>query len=234
MTRRRTATPPAANLRGRLVEAAAALVARKGPQGFSLREVARRAHVSEAAPYWHFTDREALLAAVAEHGFAEMAKGMMAIRAAVTDPRERLQALGVGYVRFALAHPSYLRVMFGSEVPDKAAHPALHEAGARTFDLLVQAISDCQAAGQVRSGDPVELAVAAWATVHGLAALLVDGRLKDRARSPAEAERLAGRVTEVLRRASRRADLVLAWRQDFTRRGRSRCGGGYDEGAKEA
>lgn len=124
---------------------------------------------------------------------------MMAIRAAVADPRERLHALGVGYVQFALAHPSYLRVMFGSEVPDKAAHPALKEAGARTFDLLVQAIADCQTTGQVRSGDPVELAVAAWSTVHGLAALLVDGRLNEHARSPAEAERLAGRVTEILR-----------------------------------
>ena len=102
-------------------------------------------------------------------------------------------------MQFALAHPSYLRVMFGSEVPDKAAHPALKEAGARTFDLLVQAIADCQAAGQVRSGDPVVLAVAAWSIVHGLAALLVDGRLKEHVRSPAEAERLAERVTEVLR-----------------------------------
>ncbi len=86
--------PARRDLRETLVEAAAALIAKKGPQGFSLREVARRAHVSEAAPYWHFTDREALLAAVAERGFAEMARGMMTIRAAVTDPRERLHALG--------------------------------------------------------------------------------------------------------------------------------------------
>ena len=199
MSPRRKSTQPAGSLRETLVDAAAALIAKKGPQGFSLREVARRAHVSEAAPYWHFTDREALLAAVAERGFVEMAQGMMMIRAGVTDPRERLHALGIGYVQFALAHPSYLRVMFGSEVPDKAAHPALKEAGARTFDLLVQAIADCQAAGQVRSGDPVVLAVAAWSIVHGLAALLVDGRLKDHVRSPAEAEGLAERVTEVLR-----------------------------------
>jgi AcrR family transcriptional regulator len=199
MSPRRKSTYPAGSLRDTLVEAAAALIAKKGPQGFSLREVARRAHVSEAAPYWHFTDREALLAAVAERGFVEMAQGMMTIRAAVADPRDRLHALGVGYVQFALAHPSYLRVMFGSEVPDKAAHPALKEAGARTFDLLVQAITDCQAAGQVQNGDPVVLAVAAWSIVHGLSALLVDGRLKEHVRSPAEAERLAERVTEILR-----------------------------------
>jgi AcrR family transcriptional regulator len=193
--RRQKSRPAAAGLRDTLVEAATVLIARKGPQGLSLREVARRAHVSEAAPYWHFADREALLAAVAERGFVEMTKGMMEIWARVVDPGERLRALGIGYVRFALAHPSYLRVMFGSEVPDKAAHPSLKEAGERTFELLVQAIAECQAVGQARAGDPVELAVAAWSIVHGLAALLVDGKLKEHIRSAKEAERLAERVT---------------------------------------
>ena len=87
MSPRRKSTQPAGNLRETLVEAAAALIAKKGPQGFSLREVARRAHVSEAAPYWHFTDREALLAAVAERGFVEMAKGMMTIWARPSPTR---------------------------------------------------------------------------------------------------------------------------------------------------
>ena len=183
-------------LRDILVDAAVALIARKGPQGFSLREVARRARVSEAAPYWHFADREALLAAVAERGFEEMAKGMLEIWSREADPAERFRALGIGYVRFALAHPSYLRVMFGSEVPDKAEHPALKAAGERTFALLVQAIAECQAAGQVRRGSPEDLAVAAWSIVHGLAALLVDGKLKDRAATPAEAEGLAHTITD--------------------------------------
>jgi len=184
------------SLRDTLVNAAVALIARKGPQGFSLREVARRARVSEAAPYWHFADREALLAAVAERGFSEMAQGMMEIWSREADPAERFRALGIAYVRFALAQPSYLRVMFGSEVPDKAEHPALEAAGERTFGLLVQAIAECQAAGQVRGGDPEAFAVAAWSIVHGLAALLIDGRLKDRAPSPAEAERLAHTITD--------------------------------------
>src|SRR5258705_4735765 len=98
------------SLRPTLIDAAVTLIAKKGPQGFSLREVARRAHVSEAAPYWHFTDREALLAAVAEPGFVEMAQGMMMIRAGITDPPERLRALGIGYVPYALAPHSDLRL----------------------------------------------------------------------------------------------------------------------------
>jgi AcrR family transcriptional regulator len=195
-SRRPSSTPPG-GLRDTLIETAAALVARKGPQGFSLREVARRARVSEAAPYWHFADREALLAAVAERGFHAMAATMMGLGSETTDPARRLQALGIGYVRFALAHPSYLRVMFGSEVPDKSVHPGLKEAADRTFGFLVQAITDAQAAGRVRAGDPAELAVAAWSLVHGLAALLVDGRLGDHVHSPEEGDRLAGRVTEI-------------------------------------
>jgi AcrR family transcriptional regulator len=197
MARRRSAKPPAGSLRETLVDAAAALIARQGPQGFSLREVARRARVSEAAPYWHFADREALLAAVAERGFVAMERWMLDVRAKTAGPRQRLRALGVGYVRFGLANPAYLRVMFGSEVPDKAAHPSLKGASDRTFALLVQAITDGQAAGQIRRGDPVELAVAAWSLVHGLAALLVDGKLKDHVPSARQAERLAGRVTDL-------------------------------------
>jgi AcrR family transcriptional regulator len=122
---------------------------------------------------------------------------MMEIWSRPAEPAERFRALGVGYVRFALAHPSYLRVMFGAEVPDKAMHPGLQEAGGRTFGLLVEAITECQAAGQVRRGDPQALAVAAWSIVHGLAALLVDGKLKDYAASPAAAERLARTVTDL-------------------------------------
>ena len=194
---RRRARAAGGSLRDTLVDAAVALIARKGPQGFSLREVARRARVSEAAPYWHFADREALLAAVAERGFVELAKQMMEIWSRPAAPAERFRALGVGYVHFAVAHPSYLRVMFGSEVSDKAVHPALEAAATHTFGLLVQAITECQEAGQVRSGDAQTLAVAAWSIVHGLAALLIDGKLKSYAGSPAAAEQLAHTVTDL-------------------------------------
>lgn len=194
---RRRARAAGGGLRDTLVDAAVALIARKGTQGFSLREVARRARVSEAAPYWHFADREALLAAVAERGFVELAKQMMEIWSRPAAPGERFRALGVGYVRFAVAHPSYLRVMFGSEVPDKSVHAGLEESATRTFALLVQAITECQEAEEVQGGDAQTLAVAAWSIVHGLASLLVDGKLKNYAGSPAAAEQLAQTVTGI-------------------------------------
>src|SRR5215468_12638848 len=104
--RRSANSPTAASLADELVKAAAALVVERGPQGFSLREVARRARVSEAAPYWHFPNKEALLAAVAEQGFIALAAAMAEVRERVKDPRRHLRELGVAYVRFALAHPS--------------------------------------------------------------------------------------------------------------------------------
>src|SRR5262249_8430882 len=99
-----------ADLGQRLVAAAAALITERGPRGFSLREVARRASVSEAAPYWHFTGKEALLAAVAEQGFIRLAAAMAEGRQRGKDPRRQLRQLGEGYGRVGLAHPSHLRV----------------------------------------------------------------------------------------------------------------------------
>lgn len=197
--RTRAAGPATApDLAGDLLSAAAKLIAERGPQGFSLREVARRARVSEAAPYWHFPSKEALLAAVAEQGFVGLAEAMAEVRERVKDPRRQLEELGVAYVRFALAHPSHLRIMFGPEIGDKAAHPSLHAAGERAFDLLVAAIIEAQHAGHVRRGDPRELAVSAWALVHGLSALLIDRQLQDRVRTARDAEHLAARVTRLL------------------------------------
>src|SRR5262249_61158032 len=76
-----------ADLGQRLVAAAAALITERGPRGFSLPEGARRASVSEAAPYWHFTGKEALLAAVAEQGFIPLAPALAAVAQAGADPQ---------------------------------------------------------------------------------------------------------------------------------------------------
>jgi AcrR family transcriptional regulator len=204
--RRPTNTAVAGDLADELLKAAAALVAERGPQRFSLREVARRARVSEAAPYWHFASKEALLAGVAEQGFATLAGLMAEVRRRVKDPHRQLQELGVAYVRFALAHPSHLRVMFGPEIRDKSAHPTLKAAGDRAFGLLVAAIADGQRAGRVQRGDAEELAIAAWALVHGLSALIIDGQLRKRVPNEREAQRLATRVTKLLQTGLARRD----------------------------
>src|SRR5258708_24633306 len=90
-----------------LLRAAEALIVERGPQGFSLREVARRARVSEAAPYWHFANKEALVAVVAEAGFVALAAALEAGRGRLQEPRPRPRALGIPHVRFPPAPPPH-------------------------------------------------------------------------------------------------------------------------------
>jgi AcrR family transcriptional regulator len=165
------------NLRAALVEAAVGLVQREGVEALTLRGVARLAGVSSAAPYRHFADKRALLAAVAEEGFRLLARALRDAGAA-GDPRARFRARGPAYVGFATAHPSHFRVMFGRELADRSGYAGLRDASQAAFDAMVEGMKDAQKAGVVREGDPRELGLTAWAAMHGLATLLLDGRLQ--------------------------------------------------------
>ena len=165
------------DLRRALVEAALELVTEHGPAGITLREAARRAGVTHAAPYRHFADKEALLAAVAEEGFGRLRRETEEAMAGAA-PEELLEILGVVYVRFARRNPSQFRVMFGAEMGDKRRYPSLVEADQSVFDLLCEAIRRAQAAGVVASGSPARLGMVQWSMLHGVAALVVDGQME--------------------------------------------------------
>jgi AcrR family transcriptional regulator len=183
-----------------LLDATLVLIGREGTgRGLSLRAAARLAGVSEAAPYRHFADKRALIAAVAEEGFDKMEAALAEVSDGdLSDPLERFQALGVVYVRFACAHPAHYKVMFGPEMTDKSAYPSLENVAQRAFAHLARAVSDCQGAGLLRPGDPRELALAAWSAVHGLSSLVVDGQVRIVGFEPGEAERLAASVSRDL------------------------------------
>src|SRR5262245_23788463 len=100
------------DLRRALLDAALEILAEGGAAGLTLREVARRAGVTHAAPYRHFEDKAALLAAVAEEGFRAVYAEMLARSERVKDPVERLYQIGAAYVLFAVTHPAHFRVMF--------------------------------------------------------------------------------------------------------------------------
>ncbi|HET7874509.1 MAG TPA: TetR/AcrR family transcriptional regulator [Methylomirabilota bacterium] len=166
------------NLPRALVDAALRLVEREGAEALTLRGAARLAGVSQAAPYRHFADKQALLAAVAEEGFRAMTDAMRrASTAHAGDPLGRFRALGLAYIEFATTHRAHFRVMFGRAAADRSVYPSLEKAAGETFGLLVEAIRDCQRAGLVHPGDPDELALAAWSGTHGLSSLAVDGQL---------------------------------------------------------
>lgn len=166
------------DLRRALVGAALDLLARKGPAALSLREVARRVGVSHAAPYRHFADRDALVAAVAQEGFEALARAMNDALSGHTASLDRMRAMGHAYVRFALERPAHFRVMFSMDAEARDAYPELAHAADQTYDRLLGEVRAGQQAGTVRDTDPEALADTVWAAVHGLAVLLLDGQLR--------------------------------------------------------
>lgn len=181
-----------------LLEAARRLLEREGPLGVGLRAAARLAGVSQTAPYRHFADKEALLAALAAEGLGELADRMAAAGRAESSPPAALRAIGVAYAMTAAESPHLFRLMFGPEAADKARYPAVREAGARAYQVLLDTIGACQQAGAVRPGDPEDLALVAWSAVHGLSCLIVDGRLAGKAIGRGDAGAAAVRVTSDL------------------------------------
>ena len=112
------------DLKRALTEAALGLVTEKGPKGFTLREVARRAGVSAAAPYRHFPDKAQLLGAVATQGFVQLHEALTAATVEKADLTRQVLDMGRAYVGWAVTHPDYYQVMFGSEL-DKSDKPEL-------------------------------------------------------------------------------------------------------------
>jgi AcrR family transcriptional regulator len=181
------------DLRQALLRSAVEILSEAGVAGLSLRAAARRAGVSAMAPYRHFADKEDLLAAVAESGFRELVGRLTAAASAAADPRAGLQALGVAYVLFAREEPSLFRLMFGPAIEQKSAHPTLDDAGSACFEILRQAVAAAQFFDRDRNVEDVSLAC--WSLVHGLASLIVDGRLAEGAAGSAEA--IATRLTRL-------------------------------------
>ncbi|NJM98235.1 MAG: TetR family transcriptional regulator [Phormidesmis sp. RL_2_1] len=164
------------DLREALIAAALIILKTKDAKSLSLREVARQAGVSHTAPYRHFADKSALLAAVAEEGFIEFGQYL---QAAVTpdNPLQSLQATGEAYVQYALDYPTHFRLMFSGSPPQCDSPESLQIAANKTFQTLVEVILAGQALGVMKAGNADELALAPWALVHGLAMLLLDGML---------------------------------------------------------
>jgi AcrR family transcriptional regulator len=159
------------DLRAALLAAAETELAERGIEGFSLRAVAKRAGVSHAAPAHHFGDTPGLLTALAAEGFRRFLAAQAAREAvAAADPRSQIVAAGLGYIDFALARPALFRLMFGSRRPD-FGHDDLTAAAQAAYGHL-------EAQTFAAGGRSAQDVAAAWAVAHGLADLMVAGRLK--------------------------------------------------------
>jgi AcrR family transcriptional regulator len=160
------------DLRAALLAASVELL--ESGEAFSMRAVARRAGVSQTAPYRHFADRSALDNAVAVAGFEDLASDLAAALDATPAPAapiDVLGGLGVAYVLFALRRPAEFRIMFGNECDDADAERVL-------ASEKLQAVLDEVLARLFPDADIPSLSTALWAMAHGLAFLHLDGKLR--------------------------------------------------------
>jgi AcrR family transcriptional regulator len=161
------------NLRSALIEAGLALL-EQGEQRLTIRAAANAVGVSHTAPYNHFPDKDALLAAIAVRGFEDLtADTDAAALAAGPDAGDRLVSAGLAYILFAAERPSLYRLMFG---PRKmtGASDEVRTAGLDAFEVLVGIMEYGLERGDFRAVDPRAAAFSAWALVHGMAQMALD------------------------------------------------------------
>lgn len=165
-------------LREALVAAGRKLLEEKGLRGFTLRECARRASVSHAAPAHHFASIDDLLAEIATRGYRDLTAAMTAeARRSGSDPAARLVGQGVGYMAFAAANPVLFQLMFSRDA-NNFETPALAAAAKIASNLHRQAVEAVipQASGEVKE----RMVDFAWAAVHGFITLVLEGQLGER------------------------------------------------------
>ena len=144
---------------------------------FTLREVARRAGVSHAAPYKHFPDKSALLAELAMLGFDDLRERVSgAIERPLRSARAEFIAAAKTYIQFGTDNPSLYRLMFSGDA-DKTAFPQLNEAGATAFAVLIGIIERGQQSGAFKKQPVRGQAAASWALMHGFTMLSIEGQL---------------------------------------------------------
>jgi len=191
------------DLHASLLAATRDLVRRAGPSAVTLRDVARRAGVSEAAPYHHFANKAELLLATAASGFAVLEKRLRAAAEAATSARTRMVALAAAYVAFAIDEPGYFRLLFGAHIAELTAEPspAVAEAkkqGKAAAMWLREGVAAFLAETKI-TADQRELERVVWAQLHGTAWLVSEREITPQ---PSRAEALA--------LAERGIELVLA------------------------
>lgn len=174
-TRKRPKTYHHGDLREALILAATELLEEKGLAGFTLRECARRAGVSHAAPAHHFATAADLLAEIAARGFERFVAALgEAADGGDAAPEARIAAMGQAYVAFALANPAVYGLMFRGSAGSLQS-PHLKSASTAAWQQLCDAVA--AALGPRRQDEVFAKAAAVWALVHGTATLMLDGKL---------------------------------------------------------
>ena len=166
------------DLKNALIAAGIDILSKEGVQALSLRAVAQRAGVSHAAPYAHYADKQALIAAISTEGYRRLYDTLQAIGERYAgDPARQLVEGAWAYVQFALHDPAHFKITFSSAIEKEREYPDFVEISQQSFGQVVGIVERCQAAGILGAGAPDLLAVSVWGMVHGFVSLLLEQQI---------------------------------------------------------
>ena len=166
------------DLKNALIKAGVEILAKDGVSGLSLRKVALKAGVSHTAPYSHFADKQALIAAISTEGFRQLyEKVSMVAEANKEQPSMQLVEVAWSYVQFAMDDPGLFKVMFSGVLEKEKEYPEFVAESQRNFQLLKMIVEANQASGRLRSGSSELAVLSAWGIIHGFVMLLLEGQI---------------------------------------------------------
>lgn len=163
------------NLKLTLIESGLTILKEGGISALSLRSAARKAGVSHSAPYAHFSDKAALLAAISTQGFTSLYNKLTEVATVYQDsPAELLVETGWEYAQFALTEPSLFKLMFSGILEGEPSFSEFEAIVQKTYLKLVEIVGRCQSGGVLRDGPANETAIAVWSLVHGFIVLYIE------------------------------------------------------------
>ena len=187
------------DLRRALIDAGFRLVEERGVEHLSMREAARRAGVSPAAPFRHFESREALMTAVAieaQRRFrAEIDVALKETRQ--RDPLARFRAFGIAYLRWAMRNPAHFEIISSGRLFDYDKSADLVRDNAEVIGMVERTLREAFAQGQLRPVDLGHVQIAGRALVYGFARMNLDGHFPRWGVAAADAERTAEAIVDL-------------------------------------
>ncbi|MBK8824755.1 MAG: TetR/AcrR family transcriptional regulator [Anaerolineales bacterium] len=166
------------DLKNALIKAGVEILAKDGVSGLSLRKVALKAGVSHTAPYSHFADKQALIAAISTEGFRQLYKRVSAvIDEYQTKPSTQLVEVAWAYVQFAMDDPDRFKVMFSGVLEKEKEYPEFVAESQRSFQLVKMIVEANQTSGKLRGGSSDLAALSVWGIIHGFVLLLLEGQI---------------------------------------------------------
>ena len=166
------------DLKNALIKAGVEILAKDGVSGLSLRKVALKAGVSHSAPYSHFVDKQALIAAISTEGFRQLYERINAVAEKYkAKPEKQLIEAAWAYTQFAMDDSDRFKVMFSGILEKEKEYPEFVTESQRNFQLVKMIVEANQASGSLRSGASELVALSAWGIIHGFVMLLLEGQI---------------------------------------------------------